>query len=59
MVLGHPGGVVAEAVGGLDLGGDPGVDGPVRVGLGGVIGVRREQDAEFHAEFLRSGLGTT
>src|SRR5512143_4247684 len=56
MVLRHPGGVVAQAVGGLDLGGDARVDRAVRVGLGDVIGVRREQDAEFHEAILRSGL---
>ena len=54
VVLGHPRGVVAQAVGGLDLGGDPGVDGAVRVGLAGVVRVRGEQDAEFHAERLRN-----
>jgi len=49
MVLGHPGRVVAEVVGGLDLGGDARVHVAVRIGLGGVVGMRREQDPEFHA----------
>ena len=39
-------------VGGLDLGRHPRVDVAVRVGLGDVVGVRREQDAEFHGRSL-------
>ena len=45
----RPSRVVAERVRRLDLRRHPGVDVPVRVGLAGVVRVRREQDAEFHA----------
>ena len=49
VMLGHPGRIIAERVCRLDLRRHAGVDLPVRIGLAGVVGVRGEQDAEFHA----------
>jgi hypothetical protein len=48
-MLGDPGGIVAETVGFDDFRRHPFMDIAMRVGLGIVIGVRREQDTEFHA----------
>ena len=54
VMLGHPGGIVAERVGRLDLRRHAGVDLPVRIGLAGRVGVRGEQDPEFHAVSSRA-----
>ena len=49
VMLGHPGGIVAEPVGCLDFRRHAGVDLPVRIGLAGRVGVRGEENPEFHA----------
>jgi len=48
-MLSHPGGIVAEPVGRLDFRRHAGVDLPVRIGLAGRVGVRGEENPEFHA----------
>jgi hypothetical protein len=52
VMLRQPRVVEAERVGAQDFTGHARVRVVVRVGLGVRVGVRREQDAEFHARFL-------
>ena len=49
MMLGDPGDVVAEPVGGDDFAGHPRMHGAVRVGLALLVGMRGEQDSDLHA----------
>ena len=48
-MLGHPGDIVAERLCCLDLRRHAGMDITVRIGLTGRVGVRGEEDPEFHA----------
>ena len=48
-MLSHPGGIVAEPVGRVDFRRHAGVDLSVRIGLTGRVGVRGEENPEFHA----------
>ena len=48
-MLGHPGDIVAELVGRLDFRRHAGVDLSVRIGLAHRVGVRGEENPEFHA----------
>jgi hypothetical protein len=48
-MLSHPGGIVAEPVGRLDFRRHASVDLPVWIGLAHRVGVRGEENPEFHA----------